>query len=127
MLGVHCVLAYRLEGGLSVGKVQCSEKQPALGLFVAFGPAPGEQVPFWLEFPAQHASKAWLEGGKQNDDGIVPRSFCQLGVHGIIELERAGQRLGAELAEAVSGRLLGCKRDEGEQRGCEELEPPHCA
>jgi hypothetical protein len=114
---------YRLEGVLSVHKVQRAKQQPTLRFLVALDPAFGQQIPLGLEFTAEYASESCLKSGKQHCDRVVSWSLGQLGVACIVELQRSyGELLAAEVAESVvRGRLFGGESREGQQRGGEEL------
>lgn len=94
---------YRLEGVLPVNKVQRSEQSPSLLLLVTLRPALSDQIPLWLELPAQNTSKSRLQRRKEDCDGVIPRRFCQFRVGRIVELESAGERFCMEVIESVAG------------------------
>lgn len=121
-------ISYRLEYVSSVGKVQCTEYQSRLSVVVALHPAVAQQIPLGLEVAAERTSKAGFQCREQDGDGVVARGLCELCVAGIVELERAarGKRLCASVIEAVARGFLGCQSCKRQQRGSEDLEPPHC-
>lgn len=118
------VQSYRLEGVLPVHEVECPEKQPALPILIALGPALAQQLPFRLKLVAHYTAESRLKGREQHGHRVVSRRLGQLRVGCIVE---AGWLAGgAEVIEAVAGGLLGRKGGKGKQRGREGVEPPHC-
>jgi hypothetical protein len=114
---------YRLESVLSINEVQRAEQKPSLGFLVAFGPTLAQDIPLRLEVPTQLASESLLQCSQEYGHCVVPRRLGQLPIACIVELQwsAAGQRLRAEVLEAVARRFLGCKRGERQQRCCEKL------
>lgn len=105
---VAFTVAYRLENISAIDKVQCTEYQPRLAVLVTLHPAVAQQVPFWLEFPAEHTSKSGLQRSEQNGNSVIAGRLCELGVAGVVELERAagGEGFGASVIEAVARGFL---------------------
>lgn len=93
---------YRLEGFLSIQKVQCPKHQSRLLRAVSTGPALGQQLPFRLEYIAQMAAKSGVQGSEEDGHGVVAGSLGEMLVGLVVEFH--GLCFGMSLFKAISSR-----------------------
>lgn len=102
---------YTHKGLSAFTEIQRTKNNTRLARLVALDPALGEQLPLRLEFAAELAAVAGIEGCQDNSNAVIARRGGERLEGGIFELDGSvGCLFGVEFRESFLGGLPSSKR-----------------